>query len=141
MVLHHSTNLEESKVFILVNLHSENRVARGLRKACEPHLSVEELGHGLLRRKKTDGTAVNAAARTYPRKQEVKEELQASPRSLQREYFRRRGVWLVLSSDCPLWALVLAPQPRRSWWTSPAERLLVSARPLRGGEGRAREEL
>lgn len=59
------------------------------------------------------------------------------PQSLQREYFLHRGVWLVLSSDCQLWALVLVLRPLQWWSTSPAERLLVSARPLKEREHEA----
>lgn len=46
----HPAHLQESKVLVLVNLHSQDGVARGLGQPPKAHLGVEEIHHGLLQR-------------------------------------------------------------------------------------------
>lgn len=43
-------HLQESKVLVLVNLHSQDGVARSLGQTPKAHLGVEEIHHGLLQR-------------------------------------------------------------------------------------------
>lgn len=47
--------LQEGEVLVLVNLHSQDRVARGLSQPPQAHLGIEEVHHGLLQREQETG--------------------------------------------------------------------------------------
>lgn len=60
------THLQEGKVLVLVDLDGQDRVAGGLGQARQAHLRVEELGHGLLRRRRRDRSAAAGRPETRP---------------------------------------------------------------------------